>query len=147
MHNSEKLWRQTALDVILVCAWYLAIEAADPRPGGTLLPRTLLALLAAALLIGIIPGSYLDTLLRKVAPRAERASPWTVLLYALGGPLLALGLASYLGLGTLRIHQTLPEGMRDEPFVADLVSNLGMAVLQLVFLPLNIATALRRRKQ
>jgi hypothetical protein len=147
MHNSEKLWRQTALDVILVCAWYLAIEAADPRPGGTLVARILCALLAAGLLIGIIPGSYLDTLLRKVAPRAERAAPWTIFLYALGGPLLILGFASYLGLGTLAIHQTLPEGMRDEPFMRDVARNFGAAVLQLVFLPLNIATALRRRKQ
>ena len=94
MKAMSTIWRNLGTDTILLVLFRLLYEALDPLADRSDLARAVRLVLATALLIGVLPGSYLHTALRRLSPRVEAAPKWVVLAAGIAFPLLLLLLSA-----------------------------------------------------
>ena len=94
MRGMSTVWRILGLDAVLMAVLLLLYEGLDPFTDRSPVARVVRLVLATALLIGVLPGSYLHTALRRLSPRVEAAPKWVVLAAGIAFPLLLLLLSA-----------------------------------------------------
>ena len=131
MRGMSIVWRNLGLDAILMAVLLLLYKGLDPFTDRSPVARVVRLVLATALLIGVLPGSYLHTVLRRLSPRVEAAPKWVVLAAGIAFPLLGLFLSAQMAYDFAVILEETP----------GLVFSIALSALQAVVLVLNLIVA------
>ena len=131
--------RRALVGLVLLTIGQLILDGIDPYGVFSVASRAIQILLAVGLLVGIVPGSYLSTLIRGFTERASSVSPRRVMFVAIGAPLLILAIYVYFAIGEL----ALVVRIGDEPTLLSLLFSLLMVLVQLAILGLNVVDVRR----
>jgi len=131
MRWMSTVWRNLGLDAVLMAVLMLLYDRLDPFTDRSPVARVVRLVLATALLIGVLPGSYLHTVLRRLSPRVEAAPKWVVLAVGIAFPLLGLFLSAQMAYDFAVILEETP----------GLVFSIALSALQAIVLILNLLVA------
>jgi hypothetical protein len=150
MSTLERLWRNLGWMTIVLAIEILVHGAALFYINQAALPSATLIILVLVVGIGLLPGSYLQSLLDRGARRVSKAKPKLVPLLAIILPavvLLGAGFFGYLEWVGLRIAAEV--GLETTPSRIALVATIVLGGIGAFFLVVNSVTLVRaaRHKQ
>lgn len=143
MERLARAVRRALYGLVLAAAGQFLFDGIDlfGIRSGTL--RAVEVILAIVLLFGIIPGSYLSVILRRLSDRVSEVSSRRAGIIAIGVPLLLLSVQTYFIIGDLPILERI-----DDPRLqASLWYSLAMGIIQLVILALNVVNVFKSASQ
>ena len=126
--------RRAILAVLLFAIGQLILDGIDPYGIFSTLSRGLQIALAIVLLAGIIPGSFLSPVLRRIGERASSVSPRRMMLVAVGAPLGIFAFEAYFVVGNLAFLGRFDDQAR----LISFWFSLAIALIQLAILVLNL---------
>ncbi|MEW6569495.1 MAG: hypothetical protein AB1449_15295 [Chloroflexota bacterium] len=128
MHKFGRVWVRTAQALTWTAVWLLAVEAVDPSRPRVAMERVVTGILALVLAFGLLPGSYLDRLIRKGVPLAVKSSAPRIWAVAVA-PTVLLILALLMVLGDIQILQAYGLIGLEDPIGWSLVRGIGVAAI------------------
>ena len=143
MKNISRLFQRALIGQTLFVLWYLIVYGIDPFKVSSLVVRVIYLILAIGVAIGLLPGMYLNSAIRKISDRVFQP---IVSIFSIGLPLLLIIVAIQFTIGSLKIH----EYEKDLISLSSIIFDVGMGVIQAVSLGVNIATLIsiiKARKQ
>ena len=151
MIDVQDLLRRLLVQLVLTLAFSLVIFTFPP-PETTLAIKIILILGSLALLIGLMPGSYLWKVIHRVSAKAQSGSTWLFLILAIFTPLFFIYLS---GSGVLQnygmITSNLPDGLKEQlKLQQSLILDLSECLLQFSILlshSIFLLRSWRRSKQ
>jgi hypothetical protein len=139
MSGASRAARRTLSGIILLGVAQLGFDALDFYGIRSTPTQIIELLLAVALLVGLVPGSFLSRASRSFGERATTVSPGRLRLLVMGAPLLIMLVMAYLAYGDWTILQLIEDpGPR-----AGFWFSIAIALGQVVVLGLNLSDLTR----
>lgn len=133
METSSKVVSRTLYGLVIGVVGQLLFDGLDMfsiRSEGLRIAEVVLAIV---LLFGIIPGSFLSVVIRRLGARASRISIARTRLIAIGLPLLLIAIQTYYIIGDLGILQRIS----DPRVRTSMIYSIAMVLIQLAILIMN----------
>lgn len=144
MSPYTRLWRNTALMVPVGAIWALIYAAALFFLEQAALPGAAMLVLALIVGIGLLPGSYLQSLLDRGAPNAAKVKAPLIVIVALAFPaVLLVPLAADACWEWANLRWAAEHGFDTTGSIATLSFLTIVAVTGAVFLIINAVTLIR----
>lgn len=143
MKYTSRLFQRALIGQSLFVLWFFIVYGIDLFGISPLFVRVSYLILALGIAIGLLPGMYLRSAIRKVS---DVAFPPIVIIFSIGLPLLLVIIAVQFTIGSLKIH----EYEKDLISLSSVIFDIGMGIIQAVSLGVNIATLIgisRARRQ
>ena len=143
MERLARAVRRVLYGLVLAAAGQFLFDGIDPFGIRSVTLRVVEVILAIVLLFGIIPGSYLSVILRRLSDRVRHVSPRRAGFIAIAGPLMLLTIQTYYIVGDLAILRRI----NDHQVQISLWYSLAMGLIQLAILALNVVAVSKFYRQ
>ena len=151
MGIAEVLYRRTASGVVLLLSLMIGSVAVDPYSETAVIVRIALLLVVALLIVGILPGSYLQRRIRAASHKESVLRSRLLRVTGLMTPIVMVALSTLMvlyGYDSLRFIDSTNIGTIDRGEVKfNLVRWWAIGLACVIWLGLNAATLLRKRTQ
>lgn len=151
MRNADVLYRRTASGVVLLLSLMIGSVAVNPYSETAVIGRIAMLVVVALLIVGILPGSYLQRRIRAASEKESVLRSRLLRVTGLMTPMVVAALSALMlliGYDDLRFIDSTNIGTIDRGEVKfRLVHHWTIGLACLVWLVLAVSTLLRKRTQ